>query len=260
MSKLAAALLNVQKADIAIRKDGMNPAFRSRYASLGSVLDEVVPVLNQNGLVLLQFPTQLDGQPALRTKLLHVESGEFEEDTMLLMLGKNDPQGQGSGLTYGRRYAALSILGLVADEDDDGNAATRSAGAASGAPTSTPPPGGGTTEPPAPAGSSFAPPPAVQEKLAENAGRIIPQDGGVPEEVVMTFGKHSGKKLGDLVESQNNYVRWLASEKFEPKTADQRRVKGAAQTLLSLPASEPAAVGSSGASYDDDIPFAGTWA
>jgi hypothetical protein len=36
----------------------------------------------------------------------------------------NDPQAMGSAITYARRYALGSILGLNIDEDDDGNLAT----------------------------------------------------------------------------------------------------------------------------------------
>ena len=44
---------------------------------------------------------------------------------MILHLPKSDPQGQGSAVTYARRYSYMSVLGLVADEDDDGNKASQ---------------------------------------------------------------------------------------------------------------------------------------
>ena len=44
---------------------------------------------------------------------------------MKLLLAKNDPQGQGSAITYARRYALMAMLALVADEDDDANAASK---------------------------------------------------------------------------------------------------------------------------------------
>jgi hypothetical protein len=49
---------------------------------------------------------------------------------MLLCAAKRDPQGQGAAITYARRFAYMSVLGLVADKDDDGNAATRARTAA----------------------------------------------------------------------------------------------------------------------------------
>jgi hypothetical protein len=50
---------------------------------------------------------------------------------MLLLAAQTDPQGQGSALTYARRYAAMSILGLAADDDDDAQAAQQATATAS---------------------------------------------------------------------------------------------------------------------------------
>jgi hypothetical protein len=43
---------------------------------------------------------------------------------MPLLLTKEDPQGQGSAITYARRYALCAVLNLVGDDDDDGNGAS----------------------------------------------------------------------------------------------------------------------------------------
>jgi hypothetical protein len=79
--------------------------------------------LNKHGLSVSQFPSHVEGKDALTTFLLH-SSGQFIEHSMLLHLPKDDPQGQGSALTYARRYSYMAALGLVADDDDDGNRAT----------------------------------------------------------------------------------------------------------------------------------------
>jgi hypothetical protein len=106
-----------------------------------------------------------------------------------------------------------------------------------------------TAEPASPTGT-FSPPPEVQEGLDRKAASSTPPgDNGVPEEVMVTFGKHKGKKLGELVDADVNYLTWLAT-KFEPKTVDARRVKGAAMTILEYP--EPVAAN---VNPDDDIPF-----
>jgi hypothetical protein len=113
-----------------------------------------------------------------------------------------------------------------------------------------------TVEPASPTGT-FTPPADVQENLDRKAASSTPPgDNGVPEEVMVTFGKHKGKKLGELVDLDVNYLTWLAT-KFEPKTADARRVRGAAMTILEYP--EPAGAGA-GVVADSDIPFAWTWA
>lgn len=44
---------------------------------------------------------------------------------MPLMMDKQTPQGQGSALTYARRYALCAMLNIAADEDDDGQSAEK---------------------------------------------------------------------------------------------------------------------------------------
>jgi hypothetical protein len=128
---LAAALLAFQAEMQPLRKDKSNPAFRgSKYVGLDSIRDEIGSLLTRHGLVWQTFPTiDNDGRPALRYKLTHAPSGESEQDTMPLLLPRVDPQGQGSAITYARRYSITAVLDLVADEDDDGNAASRPAAA-----------------------------------------------------------------------------------------------------------------------------------
>jgi hypothetical protein len=59
----------------------------------------------------------------LAYRLVHAATGDALEGSMPLMLKSADPQGQGSALTYARRYSIMAVLGLVPDEDDDGNRA-----------------------------------------------------------------------------------------------------------------------------------------
>lgn len=131
-TNLHAALVAAQAEMPALQRDKINPHFKSKYLSLESLLAEVLPVLNGHGLALVQAPTFVETEtgiePALRTILVHGPSGETLEETMLLLLAKRDPQGQGSGITYAKRYALMALCGLSADEDDDGNAATTRSG------------------------------------------------------------------------------------------------------------------------------------
>jgi hypothetical protein len=62
-----------------------------------------------------------DERVILKTVIYHVESGE-QISSELLLPQNTDPQKTGSAITYYRRYALCSLLGIVADEDDDGNA------------------------------------------------------------------------------------------------------------------------------------------
>jgi hypothetical protein len=108
-----------------LQRDKINPHFGSSYLSLEGLMGSILPVLNDNGLLLTQFTTSLeDGGGGLRTRITHAETGEFVEDTMPLIMDKQTAQAQGSAITYARRYSIMALLGLVADEDDDGNAAS----------------------------------------------------------------------------------------------------------------------------------------
>lgn len=124
IGKLALALAKAQGELKNPPKDSVNPHFKSRYADLATVRDTVLPVLARHGLSVLQLPCEMDGHPALTTVLMHGETGEFWESTILLRPGKLDPQGIGSALTYHRRYSLQALAGVAADDDDDGNAAS----------------------------------------------------------------------------------------------------------------------------------------
>ena len=122
-SSLAEALVAAQADMPAVERDGKNPHFKSAFTTLDHLLAKVRPVLNAHGLAVVQMPDHLDGRPALTTTLMHT-SGEKVESTTPLLLPKNDPQGQGSALTYAKRYALAAALGISDQADDDGNAGT----------------------------------------------------------------------------------------------------------------------------------------
>jgi hypothetical protein len=122
---LVEALLAAQREMPAVTPDGVNPHFKSKFVTLGKLISKAKPVLNRHGLAFSQFPTQDDqGKPTLVTILMH-ESGERVEYAAPLLLPKSDPQGQGSAITYMRRYALAAALGISDQEDDDGNAGTQ---------------------------------------------------------------------------------------------------------------------------------------
>jgi len=138
LGDLATALSAAQGEFEAVSKDSTNPFFKSRYSSLPTVVKSATPILVKHGLSISQFPGHDDHGHTLTTWLLH-KSGQFIQDTMRLKPVKDDPQGQGSALTYGRRYSYMAALGLVADEDDDGNAGSATKAKAPARPKSAPP-------------------------------------------------------------------------------------------------------------------------
>lgn len=89
-----------------------------KYADLADVWDSIRGHLADNKLSAIQSPTTLQGEQGLTTLISH-ESGEWIEDSMKLVIVQDSPQGQGSAITYARRYMLTSMLGIVADEDND---------------------------------------------------------------------------------------------------------------------------------------------
>jgi len=123
-SKIASALVGLQAEMGTVDKSATNPFFKSKYAPLPEVMQTAQPLLAKHKLAVLLPLTNLNGQSAIKTIIIH-ESGEIMEfDPLPLILSKQDAQGQGSAITYARRYAIMSVLGMVADDDDDGNAAS----------------------------------------------------------------------------------------------------------------------------------------
>ena len=118
---LAAAQAQMGKAI----KDSTNPAFRSKYADLASVMDACLPALNANGVAVYQPTIDDDTGRFVETILAH-ESGETIRCRVPLIVQKNDMQGYGSAVTYARRYGLMCMAG-IAPEDDDGNAAAKAA-------------------------------------------------------------------------------------------------------------------------------------
>lgn len=122
VSELFAAIHAAQGSMRGVMKDSRNPAFKSSYASLESVIDAARPALQSANLAFTQAPGALvDGAIEVTTMLMHT-SGQWLRSTLHVPLQKRDPQGVGSAITYGCRYALMATLGLP-PVDDDGEAA-----------------------------------------------------------------------------------------------------------------------------------------
>lgn len=94
------------------------------YATLAAILADVKPVLSQHGLAVTQLLTAADdGRPAIRTMLVH-EGGGFIDGCLPIKTDGMNPQEVGSLVTYCRRYALVSLLGIAPEDDDDANKAT----------------------------------------------------------------------------------------------------------------------------------------
>ena len=101
-------------------KDGTPYKMTYSYATLDDTMDAALKALNKHGIALLQPMVTLDdGRIGVRTIILGY--GEQIDLGVVASRANDDPQKNGSILTYYRRYG-LGALGLVAEDDDDGAA------------------------------------------------------------------------------------------------------------------------------------------
>ena len=126
IAELAAALSKAQGEITGALKDSSNPFFKSKYADLASCWDACRKQLAANGLSVIQTTEPTEAGLMLVTTLAH-SSGQWVRGSMPVLTKDASPQGQGSGITYARRYALAAIVGL-AQIDDDAEAAQNRGG------------------------------------------------------------------------------------------------------------------------------------
>jgi len=128
---LFAAISKAQGEFTTVEKGKDNPFFKSKYAPLDSIIEMIRPILAKHGLSVVQFtdvPEAANGI-IIETVITH-STGQYISGRLLMPMAKVDPQGAGSAITYGRRYALAAALGIVSDEDADGNGHTNGTSAA----------------------------------------------------------------------------------------------------------------------------------
>lgn len=131
-----AALVRVHKKMGTIAKTKQNPHFRSKYADLATICNELVGLLTEEGFAMPTYHTGWYG-PEMGWCCLGVlkhDSGEWTSTLVPLINlprktkdGEQPPdmQGFGSAKTYAKRYCLLDLAGAwVGEEDDDGNRST----------------------------------------------------------------------------------------------------------------------------------------
>ena len=124
ISSIAKALISFQRDVKNPANTADNPFFKSKYAPLNDILNDVRPLLAKNGLSIIQSPSG-DGESISVTTILYHESGEWiKSDPLVLKADKATAQGAGSAITYARRYALSAMLGISSEDDDDGNIAS----------------------------------------------------------------------------------------------------------------------------------------
>jgi hypothetical protein len=133
INELSDAFAKAQTKFGAAIKASQNPAFRSKYADLASVIDATLEHLNAEGIGVMQHPAlefkgEGDNREAfvtVTTRLQHKAGQWMESDVTIPAVQRDrfDAQSVGSAITYACRYALRSIC-TVPQADDDANEAS----------------------------------------------------------------------------------------------------------------------------------------
>lgn len=113
-------LLEVKKKIGTLSKNSKNPFFKSQYLDLHSLLENVEPLLQEQGLILLQ---PIVGNE-VHSVIYDAEDGNELVCSSIALPNESNPQKLGMAITYFRRYTLTSLL-AISETDDDGNGASK---------------------------------------------------------------------------------------------------------------------------------------
>jgi hypothetical protein len=124
LAKAQAQLVNPEKSLVAtIRSDEAGAADRSfRYAPLSSGLDIVRKTLSQHEIATVQTTSidQTAGIVRLSTVLAHASGEWLASDWPVCAIKETAaPHRMGAALTYARRYALFTMVGIAGEDDLD---------------------------------------------------------------------------------------------------------------------------------------------
>src|SRR2546421_1751616 len=124
LAKAQAELINPEKSLTAtIRTGRPGEGERSfRYAPLSSGLDIVRKTLGQHEIATLQTTAidQTAGMVNLTTTLAHASGEWIASDWPVCPIAETaNPQRMGAALTYARRYALFTLVGIAGEDDLD---------------------------------------------------------------------------------------------------------------------------------------------
>ena len=124
LNLIGKALADVNEILANPKNTAQNPFFKSKYAPLNDILTDIRPLFAQHGLTILQNTLSLNDMVGIQTMILHVSGQYIQSDILFLKADKDTAQGQGSSITYGRRYQLSGMLNIASEDDDDGNHAS----------------------------------------------------------------------------------------------------------------------------------------
>jgi hypothetical protein len=123
IDQLMLSLMDIHKEfGVVINKD--RKGHKGTYASLPCVLESIHKMCSKHGLILTQASRIINGAIALETILRHPKSKQWISSQSLLTPNLDLPstdQAWGGSNTYHRRYDAMALMGIFAEEDPADN-------------------------------------------------------------------------------------------------------------------------------------------
>jgi len=199
--ELNAALCKAQSEMGPARKGKVNPAFRSNYADLASVIEAVQP-LHDNGIAYQQAVDVAGPVVTVRTILRHVSGQVLDCGPMTSRAKDESAQAIGSALTYLRRYSLMTACGIASADDDGKNA---------GKPSAPPPPR--SSAPPPPPAPMTTPPSTWSDVDAQAVGDALSDLGYTLAEVNALCLSIKRPLVNDMTDAQRaKLLLWLCTD------------------------------------------------
>jgi hypothetical protein len=121
VSHLAVALAKAQMEfpAISLDKSVSYQNINFQYASLGNMIHHTRPILAKNGLAVLQLPSMQKDYVKVETLLMHGSGEQLRSEIETRCIKADDIKAVGALISYLRRYAYGSMLGIALDGDYD---------------------------------------------------------------------------------------------------------------------------------------------
>lgn len=127
INEIAGALAKAQGEIKNPEKTRVNPHFKSTYADLATGLDCIRPALSANRIAIIQATGINADGVYLTTRLIH-SSGQYLGCIYPVAASTADHQKLGAALTYAKRQALFSLVGVCGDDELDGEDAKTNGG------------------------------------------------------------------------------------------------------------------------------------
>lgn len=207
---LAGAFVKVQSKIKEAKKSRLNPFYKSNYSDLSDIWEACRDALHENGFTILQPTNWHDGSMFVETMLLHT-SGEWISGEYLITSDKPGPQAIGAAVSYSKRYALASMVGVTTEDDDAEGATDHSGGQKS------------VAQPTHAAQSVFRPktvtPGAISEAQGKRFWAIASTNGKSKEDIAdYLAGQFNAKRTEEIPRARyEEAVLWAQTPTEEPK-------------------------------------------